>query len=171
MSLNNLTFTLFTRPKQFGDRAVLGEAIELLRAALALRPQGHPNNPASLNNPTLALCYSIACPQRQGRQARLSVRLRPGLKKRMSREAWGIQRNLFDTEKSPRRRSTGRYTLFVTGVSPRRVWINGLKDSDIIPAERRTDFLQWVFWNIHEIIGEHAPAGCAQQATEVMLSV
>lgn len=33
-----------------------------------------------------------------------------------------------------------------------KVWINGLKDSDIIPAERRTDFITQVFWNIHEII-------------------
>lgn len=33
-----------------------------------------------------------------------------------------------------------------------QVWINGLKDSDIIPAERRADFITQVFWNIHEII-------------------
>ncbi|KAG1838126.1 Dbl homology domain-containing protein, partial [Suillus subalutaceus] len=32
------------------------------------------------------------------------------------------------------------------------VWINGLKDSDIIPAEHRADFITQVFWNIHEII-------------------
>ena len=30
--------------------------------------------------------------------------------------------------------------------------MNKLKDSDIIPAERRTDFIQQVFWNIQEII-------------------
>ena len=33
-----------------------------------------------------------------------------------------------------------------------KVWINGLKDSDIIPADRRADFITQVFWNIHEII-------------------
>jgi hypothetical protein len=33
-----------------------------------------------------------------------------------------------------------------------QVWINGLKDSDIIPTERRVDFITQVFWNIHEII-------------------
>lgn len=33
-----------------------------------------------------------------------------------------------------------------------QAWINNLKDSDIIPADRRTDFIQQVFWNIQEII-------------------
>lgn len=33
-----------------------------------------------------------------------------------------------------------------------QVWVNNLKDSDIIPADRRTDFIQQVFWNIQEII-------------------
>ena len=32
------------------------------------------------------------------------------------------------------------------------MWIGNLKDNDIIPAERRTDFIQQVFWNIQEII-------------------
>jgi RHO1 GDP-GTP exchange protein 1/2 len=32
------------------------------------------------------------------------------------------------------------------------VWINGLKEQDIIPQPRRTDFLEQVFWNIHDII-------------------
>lgn len=32
------------------------------------------------------------------------------------------------------------------------MWINGLKESDAIPHHRRTDFLQQVFWNIHDII-------------------
>lgn len=30
--------------------------------------------------------------------------------------------------------------------------MNNLKDSDIIPADRRTDFIQQVFWNVQEII-------------------
>lgn len=33
-----------------------------------------------------------------------------------------------------------------------QLWIKPLKDSDIIPEERRTDFLEQVFWNIHDII-------------------
>jgi len=32
------------------------------------------------------------------------------------------------------------------------VWINGLREQDIIPQPRRTDFLEQVFWNIHDII-------------------
>jgi hypothetical protein len=31
-------------------------------------------------------------------------------------------------------------------------WINPLKDSDIIPVERRSDFLMQVFWNMPDII-------------------
>lgn len=27
-----------------------------------------------------------------------------------------------------------------------------MKESDVLPAERRTDFLEQVFWNIHDII-------------------
>ncbi|TDL21305.1 Dbl homology domain-containing protein [Rickenella mellea] len=34
----------------------------------------------------------------------------------------------------------------------RDVWIAPLKKSDIIPEERRLDFLEQVFWNIHDII-------------------
>ena len=33
------------------------------------------------------------------------------------------------------------------------VWIANFKNNDVIPAERCTDFIQQVFWNIHEIIG------------------
>ncbi|KAG6821216.1 hypothetical protein H0H93_004038 [Arthromyces matolae] len=34
----------------------------------------------------------------------------------------------------------------------RDTWIGRLKDSDVIPSDRRTDFLTQVFWNLHEII-------------------
>lgn len=34
----------------------------------------------------------------------------------------------------------------------RDVWINPLKTSDVIAEYRRTDFLEQVFWNIHDII-------------------
>lgn len=33
-----------------------------------------------------------------------------------------------------------------------QVWMNNLKDNDIIPTDRRTDFIQQVFWNVQEII-------------------
>ncbi|KAG6851541.1 hypothetical protein C0991_008267, partial [Blastosporella zonata] len=31
-------------------------------------------------------------------------------------------------------------------------WIGRLKDSDVIPTDRKTDFLAQVFWNLHDII-------------------
>lgn len=34
----------------------------------------------------------------------------------------------------------------------RDVWINPLKTADVLPEYRRTDFLEQVFWNIHDII-------------------
>ena len=37
-------------------------------------------------------------------------------------------------------------------ISPNQSWVNPLKESDVIPIERRFDFLSQVFWNIHEII-------------------
>lgn len=33
-----------------------------------------------------------------------------------------------------------------------QLWIKPLKESDIIPEHRRADFLEQVFWNIHDII-------------------
>lgn len=33
-----------------------------------------------------------------------------------------------------------------------QVWIKPLKESEVLPSERRTDFLEQVFWNIHDII-------------------
>ncbi|KAG5647488.1 hypothetical protein DXG03_009424 [Asterophora parasitica] len=45
------------------------------------------------------------------------------------------------------------YTIIDTGFSSfNQTWIGRLKDSDIIPADRKTDFLTQVFWNLHDII-------------------
>ena len=33
-----------------------------------------------------------------------------------------------------------------------QLWIKPLREQDIIPEPRRTDFLEQVFWNIHDII-------------------
>ena len=33
-----------------------------------------------------------------------------------------------------------------------QLWIKPLRERDIIPEPRRTDFLEQVFWNIHDII-------------------
>ncbi|KAH7927342.1 CNH-domain-containing protein [Leucogyrophana mollusca] len=118
------------------------------------------------------LCYSIACPRRLEQQARLNMKPQPGLKKQISRESLGdlvepgtlwihsvpqeIVNSVSDTEKKRQEAiNEVMYTErdFVRDMEYLRdVWINGLKDNDIIPAERRTDFLQQVFWNIHEII-------------------
>ncbi|KAG1744905.1 uncharacterized protein EDB91DRAFT_1080445 [Suillus paluster] len=48
--LNNLAVSLRDRFKQHGVLSDLDEAIELHRAALALRPPGHPSRSSSLNN-------------------------------------------------------------------------------------------------------------------------
>ncbi|KAH7914608.1 CNH domain-containing protein [Hygrophoropsis aurantiaca] len=118
------------------------------------------------------LCYSIACPRRLEQQARLNMKPQPGLKKQISRESLGdlvepgtlwihsvpqeIVNSVSDTEKKRQEAiNEVMYTErdFVRDMEYLRdVWINGLKDSDIIPADRRTDFIQQVFWNIHEII-------------------
>lgn len=118
------------------------------------------------------LCYSIACPRRLEQQSRLNMKPQPGLKKQISRESLGdfvepgtlwihsvpqeVVNSVSDVEK--RRQEAINEVIyterdFVRDMEYLRdVWINGLKDSDIIPAERRADFVTQVFWNIHEII-------------------
>ncbi|KAG1746612.1 CNH domain-containing protein [Suillus paluster] len=118
------------------------------------------------------LCYSIACPRRLEQQSRLNMKPQPGLKKQISRESLGdfvepgtlwihsvpqeVVNSVSDVEK--RRQEAINEVIyterdFVRDMEYLRdVWINGLKDSDIIPAERRADFITQVFWNIHEII-------------------
>jgi len=44
------------------------------------------------------------------------------------------------------------FCLFTSCIAFHQIWINSLKVEDIIPAERRTDFLAQVFWNVHDII-------------------
>ncbi|KAG9312999.1 CNH-domain-containing protein [Chiua virens] len=118
------------------------------------------------------LCYSIACPRRLEQQSRLNMKPQPGLKKQISRESLGdlvepgtlwihsvpqeVVNSVSDTEKK-RQEAINEviYTErdFVRDMEYLRdVWVNKLKDSDIIPADRRTDFIQQVFWNIQEII-------------------
>ncbi|KAG1808641.1 CNH domain-containing protein [Suillus subaureus] len=118
------------------------------------------------------LCYSIACPRRLEQQSRLNMKPQPGLKKQISRESLGdfvepgtlwihsvpqeVVNSVSDAEK--RRQEAINEVIYTERDFVRDmeylcdVWINGLKDSDIIPAERRADFVTQVFWNIHEII-------------------
>ncbi|KAF8892134.1 CNH domain-containing protein [Infundibulicybe gibba] len=118
------------------------------------------------------LCYSIACPRRLEQQARLNMKPQPGLSKQISRESLGdvpdagtlwvhsvpqeIVNSVSDVEKK-RQEAINEviYTErdFVRDMEYLRdCWINRLKEDDIIPKERRTDFLAQVFWNIHDII-------------------
>ncbi|CCM01353.1 uncharacterized protein FIBRA_03403 [Fibroporia radiculosa] len=118
------------------------------------------------------LCYSIACPRRLEQQARLNMKPQPGLKKQISKESLGdlvepgtlwihtvpqeVVNSVSDTEKK-RQEAINEviYTErdFVRDMEYLRdLWIKPLRESDIIPEPRRTDFLQQVFWNIHEII-------------------
>jgi hypothetical protein len=118
------------------------------------------------------LCYSIGCPRRLEQQARLNLKPQPGLKRQVSRESiaelaepgalWihsvskEIADSVSDTEKK-RQEAINEvvYTErdFVRDMEYLRdAWINPLKASDAIPEERRTDFLEQVFWNIHDII-------------------
>ncbi|KZS94658.1 RhoGEF Rgf2, partial [Sistotremastrum niveocremeum HHB9708] len=118
------------------------------------------------------LCYSIACPRRLEQQARLNLNPSPGLKKTISKESLGdliepgtlwvhsvpkeIVDSVSDTEKK-RQEAINEviYTErdFVRDMEYLRdVWVRPLQASDIIPEERRMDFLEQVFWNVHDII-------------------
>ncbi|KAJ7625551.1 CNH-domain-containing protein [Roridomyces roridus] len=120
------------------------------------------------------LCYSIACPRRLEQQARLNMKPQPGLKKEASRESLGdpepdaatlwihsvppeIAASVSDAEKK-RQEAINEviYTErdFVRDMEYLRdMWVSKLAAAeDIIPAERREQFLIQVFWNAHDII-------------------
>ncbi|KAJ7587999.1 CNH-domain-containing protein [Mycena floridula] len=118
------------------------------------------------------LCYSIACPRRLEQQARLNMKPQPGLSKQISRESLGdvpdagtlwihsvpqeIVNSVSDTEK--RRQEAINEVIyterdFVRDMEYLRdVWIKRLQEQDCIPQERRTAFLEQVFWNVFDII-------------------
>ncbi|EPT02968.1 hypothetical protein FOMPIDRAFT_1142932 [Fomitopsis schrenkii] len=118
------------------------------------------------------LCYSIACPRRLEQQARLNMKPQPGLKKQISRESLGdlvepgtlwihtvpqeVVNSVSDAEKK-RQEAINEviYTErdFVRDMEYLRdLWMKPLRESDIIPEPRRSDFLEQVFWNINDII-------------------
>lgn len=118
------------------------------------------------------LCYSIACPRRLEQQARLNMKPQPGLSKQISRESLGdtveagtlwihsvpqeIVNSVSDAEKK-RQEAINEviYTErdFVRDMEYLRdVWIKRLQETDVIPTERRTAFLEQVFWNVFDII-------------------
>ncbi|KAG1739967.1 CNH domain-containing protein [Suillus lakei] len=111
------------------------------------------------------LCYSIACPRRLEQQSRLNMKPQPGLKKQISRESLGdfvepgtlwihsvpqeVVNSVSDAEK--RRQEAINEVIYTERDFVRDM--EYLRDTaDIIPAERRADFITQVFWNIHEII-------------------
>ncbi|KAF8519036.1 CNH domain-containing protein [Hysterangium stoloniferum] len=118
------------------------------------------------------LCYSIACPRRLEQQSRLNLKQEPGLKRTISRESLGdlvepgtlwvhsvpqeIVDSVSETEKK-RQEAINEviYTErdFVRDMEYLRdVWLKPLQNSNIIPEDRRQDFLSQVFWNINDII-------------------
>ncbi|KAJ7882728.1 CNH-domain-containing protein [Mycena leptocephala] len=119
------------------------------------------------------LCYSIACPRRLEQQARLNMKPQPGLRKEASRESLGadepdagklwihsvpaeIAASVSDAEKK-RQEAINEviYTErdFVRDMEYLRdAWVAQLAVADIIPQERREQFLIQVFWNAHDII-------------------
>ncbi|KAK7025031.1 Rho guanyl-nucleotide exchange factor [Favolaschia claudopus] len=119
------------------------------------------------------LCYSIACPRRLEQQARLNMKPQPGLRKEASRESLGadepdagtlwihsvpaeIAASVSETEKK-RQEAINEviYTErdFVRDMEYLRdQWVAKLAAADIIPQERREQFLIQVFWNAHDII-------------------
>ncbi|KAK7056393.1 RHO1 GDP-GTP exchange protein 2 [Paramarasmius palmivorus] len=118
------------------------------------------------------LCYSIACPRRLEQQARLNMKPQPGLSKQISKESLNdapddgtlwihsvpqeIVNSVSDKEKK-RQEAINEviYTEkdFVRDMEYLRdVWIKRLQESDVIPVDRRTSFLEQVFWNVYDII-------------------
>ncbi|KAJ7656356.1 CNH-domain-containing protein [Mycena polygramma] len=119
------------------------------------------------------LCYSIACPRRLEQQARLNMKPQPGLRKEASRESLGdaepdagtlwihtvpaeIVASVSDAEKK-RQEAINEviYTErdFVRDMEYLRdAWVARLAAADIIPQERKEQFLIQVFWNAHDII-------------------
>ncbi|EJF59044.1 CNH-domain-containing protein [Dichomitus squalens LYAD-421 SS1] len=118
------------------------------------------------------LCYSIACPRRLEQQARLNMKPQRELKKQISKESLGelveagtlwihtvpaeVVASVSDAEKK-RQEAINEviYTErdFVRDMEYLRdLWMKPLKESDIIPEPRRQDFIEQVFWNIHDII-------------------
>ncbi|KAN0061281.1 RHO1 GDP-GTP exchange protein 2 [Thecaphora frezii] len=118
------------------------------------------------------LCYSIACPRRLEQQARLNMKPQPGLKRTMSKESLGeptvergtlwaesVSKDVFEnTPDTERKRQEAinevMYTErdFVADLEYLRdLWIKPLRSQDIIPEDRRDDFVTQVFWNVLEI--------------------
>ncbi|KAH9977526.1 RhoGEF Rgf2 [Russula compacta] len=122
------------------------------------------------------LCYSITCPRRLEQQSRLNMKPLPGLgiKRQLSRESLGdldnvepgllwihtVSKEIVDSvsDQEKRRQEAINEVIyterdFVRDMEYLRdVWIAPLSTQDIIPEPRRADFIEQVFWNIHDVI-------------------
>ncbi|KAI9510515.1 CNH domain-containing protein [Russula earlei] len=122
------------------------------------------------------LCYSITCPRRLEQQSRLNMKPLPalGIKRQLSRESVGdldnvepgslwihtVSKEIVDSvsdQEKMRQEAINEviYTErdFVRDMEYLRdVWIAPLSTQDIIPEPRRADFIEQVFWNIHDVI-------------------
>ncbi|KAL8280023.1 hypothetical protein RQP46_007604 [Phenoliferia psychrophenolica] len=119
------------------------------------------------------LCYSIACPRRLEQQARLNLKPKPGfLTRSLSSESLGddfkepgslwihsVPQEIADsTPDSEKKRQECLNEVFYTERDfvrdmeyLRDSWIKPLRSGNIIPEERREDFVTQVFWNVLEI--------------------
>ncbi|KAF8268770.1 CNH domain-containing protein [Lactarius quietus] len=120
------------------------------------------------------LCYSITCPRRLEQQSRLNMKPQPGLgiKRQLSRESLGdleepgllwihtVSKEIVDSvsDQEKRRQEAINEVIyterdFVRDMEYLRdVWVAPLSASDIIPEDRRADFIEQVFWNINDVI-------------------
>ncbi|KAJ6534659.1 RhoGEF Rgf2 [Mycena vulgaris] len=163
-------------PDSFDGSGVLDAAAAAAEEEEAPLPSGVFTLLADCYSPTCSrdqLCYSIACPRRLEQQARLNMKPQPGLRREASRESLGdaepeagtlwihsvpaeIAASVSDAEKK-RQEAINEviYTErdFVRDMEYLRdSWVARLAAADIIPAERREQFLIQVFWNAHDII-------------------
>ncbi|KAI0315023.1 CNH domain-containing protein [Amylostereum chailletii] len=123
------------------------------------------------------LCYSITCPRRLEQQARLKKPQNAGLANGMEKvenemeevsglaesgQLWihsvpaEIVNSVSDLEK--RRQEAINEVVYTERDFVRAMeylrdsWITPLKTSDVIPESRRADFIEQVFWNVHDIL-------------------
>ncbi|SCV68066.1 BQ2448_187 [Microbotryum intermedium] len=117
------------------------------------------------------LCYSIACPRRLEQQARLNLKIKPGLQRSVSSESLGdlrepgslwihsVPQEVADaTSDTEKKRQEALNEVFYTERDfvrdleyLRDRWIKPLRTLNIIPEGRREEFVTQVFWNVLEI--------------------
>ena len=124
-----------------------------------------------------SLCYSINCPRRLEQMKRLNMKPQPGLTRKLSSESlhevketgtlWihsvsqEVLDSVDDTEKK-RQEAINEviYTErdFVRDLEYLRdSWVKPLRTQEVIPSDRRNEFVQQVFWNVHDVLTVNHP--------------